>query len=93
MSKANDWSGLERAVVDRLRSLRGPGESNSDVILRMTAAIWSAAHRSFGRALRATFLRKQALHSAVEFSVILPKGWHPLDQVGKREPQQCRYRG
>jgi hypothetical protein len=30
---------LERAVVDRLRSLRGPGESNSDVILRMTAAI------------------------------------------------------
>ena len=26
---------LDRAVVDRLRSLRGPGESYSDVILRM----------------------------------------------------------
>jgi hypothetical protein len=30
---------LLSAVVDRLRSLRGPGESYSDVILRMTAAI------------------------------------------------------
>jgi hypothetical protein len=28
---------LERAVVDRLRSLRGPGESFSDVILRLAA--------------------------------------------------------
>ena len=28
---------LDRAVVDRLRSLRGPGESFSDVILRLTA--------------------------------------------------------
>jgi hypothetical protein len=26
---------LERSVIDRLRSLRGPGESFSDVILRM----------------------------------------------------------
>jgi hypothetical protein len=26
---------LERGVVDRLRSLRGPGESYSDVILRV----------------------------------------------------------
>jgi hypothetical protein len=26
---------LERTVVDRLRSLRGPGESFSDVILRL----------------------------------------------------------
>ena len=26
---------LDRAVVDRLRSLRGPGESYSDVILRI----------------------------------------------------------
>ena len=36
---------LPRAVVDRLRSLRGPGESFSDVILRLAAegelgAIW-----------------------------------------------------
>jgi hypothetical protein len=28
---------LPRAVVDRLRSLRGPGESYSDVILRLAA--------------------------------------------------------
>jgi hypothetical protein len=28
---------LERAVVDRLRAMRGPGESYSDVILRLTA--------------------------------------------------------
>jgi hypothetical protein len=28
---------LDRAVVDRLRSLRGPGESFSDVILRLAA--------------------------------------------------------
>jgi hypothetical protein len=28
---------LDRAVVDRLRSLRGPGESFSDVILRIAA--------------------------------------------------------
>ena len=28
---------LDRAVVDRLRSLRGPGESYSDVILRLSA--------------------------------------------------------
>jgi hypothetical protein len=28
---------LDRAVVDRLRHLRGPGESYSDVILRLTA--------------------------------------------------------
>ena len=28
---------LDRAVVDRLRSLRGPGESYSDVILRLAA--------------------------------------------------------
>jgi len=26
---------LDRAVIDRLRSLRGPGESYSDVILRL----------------------------------------------------------
>ena len=30
---------LDRAVVDRLRSLRGPGESYSDVILRLAKAI------------------------------------------------------
>jgi hypothetical protein len=29
---------LERAVVDRLRFLRGPGESYSDAILRLAAA-------------------------------------------------------
>jgi hypothetical protein len=29
------WIWLERAMVDRLRSLRGPGESFSDVILRL----------------------------------------------------------
>ena len=29
---------LERSVVDRLRSLRGPGESYSDVILRLKSA-------------------------------------------------------
>jgi hypothetical protein len=28
---------LDTAVVDRLRSLRGPGESYSDVILRLAA--------------------------------------------------------
>jgi hypothetical protein len=28
---------LDRAVIDRLRSLRGPGESFSDVILRLAA--------------------------------------------------------
>jgi hypothetical protein len=28
---------LDRAVVDRLRAMRGPGESYSDVILRLTA--------------------------------------------------------
>ena len=30
---------LDRSVVDRLSSLRGPGESYSDVILRLAAAI------------------------------------------------------
>ena len=29
---------LDRAVVDRLRALRGPGESYSEVILRVAAA-------------------------------------------------------
>jgi hypothetical protein len=29
---------LDRAMVDRLRAMRGPGESYSDVILRLTAA-------------------------------------------------------
>jgi hypothetical protein len=28
---------LDRVVVDRLRALRGPGESYSDVILRLAA--------------------------------------------------------
>jgi hypothetical protein len=28
---------LDRSVVDRLRALRGPGESYSDVILRLAA--------------------------------------------------------
>jgi hypothetical protein len=28
---------LDRAVVDRLRAIRGPGESYSDVILRLAA--------------------------------------------------------
>jgi hypothetical protein len=28
---------LDRAVVDRLRAMRGPGESYSDVILRLSA--------------------------------------------------------
>jgi hypothetical protein len=40
-NKTNERGGrliwLERAVVDRLRSLRGPGESFSDVILRLAA--------------------------------------------------------
>jgi hypothetical protein len=35
---------LERGVVDRLRSLRGPGESYSDVILRVAA---EGAQRGF----------------------------------------------
>jgi hypothetical protein len=30
---------LDRAVVDRLRSLRGPGESYSDVILRLAMEV------------------------------------------------------
>ena len=28
---------LDRAMIDRLRSVRGPGESYSDVILRLAA--------------------------------------------------------
>jgi hypothetical protein len=32
---------LSPNVVDRLRFLRGPGESYSDVILRLTAEKWS----------------------------------------------------
>jgi hypothetical protein len=40
-NKTNERGGrliwLERAVVDRLRSLRGPDESFSDVILRLAA--------------------------------------------------------
>ena len=31
---------LDRAVVDRLRSLRGPSESFSDVILKIAAQKW-----------------------------------------------------
>jgi hypothetical protein len=43
--KGERYIWLPRAVVDRLRSLRGPGESFSDVILRLAAegelgAIW-----------------------------------------------------
>jgi hypothetical protein len=38
------------------------------------------------RASCSALLRNQTLHSAVEFSVILPKERHPLDQVGKHEP-------
>jgi hypothetical protein len=30
---------LDRAVADRLRSLRGPGESYSDVILRLVVEV------------------------------------------------------
>ena len=30
---------LERTAVDRLRSLRGPGESYSDVILRLVVEV------------------------------------------------------
>jgi hypothetical protein len=30
---------LDRSVVDRLRSLRGPGESYSDVILRLAGGL------------------------------------------------------
>jgi hypothetical protein len=29
---------LDRAIVDRLRAMRGPGESYTDVILRLAAA-------------------------------------------------------
>ena len=36
--KGERYIWLPRAVVDRLRSLRGPGESFSDVILRLAAA-------------------------------------------------------
>jgi hypothetical protein len=32
-NKVNERGGLDRAVVDRLRHLRGPGESYSDVII------------------------------------------------------------
>jgi hypothetical protein len=35
--KGERYIWLPRAVVDRLRSLRGPGESFSDVILRLAA--------------------------------------------------------
>ena len=35
--KGERYIWLPRAVVDRLRSLRGPGESFSDVILRVPA--------------------------------------------------------
>ena len=36
---------LERSVVDRLRSLRGPGESYSDVILRLgVGSDWPRKH-------------------------------------------------
>ena len=35
--KGERYIWLPRAVVDRLRSLRGPGESYSDVIIRMAA--------------------------------------------------------
>ena len=46
---------LERGVVDRLRSLRAPGESFSDVILRVAAEGWLGgrmrhAAAPFGRA-------------------------------------------
>jgi hypothetical protein len=38
---------LDRAVIDRLRSLRGPGESFSDVILRIAVAgRVSAGHKT-----------------------------------------------
>jgi hypothetical protein len=37
---------LERAVVDRLRSLRGPGQSYSDVILRLVEQEGSHARSS-----------------------------------------------
>jgi hypothetical protein len=33
--KGERWIWLDRAVVDRLRAMRGPGESYSDVILRL----------------------------------------------------------
>jgi hypothetical protein len=57
---------LEPNVVNRL-AMRGPGESYSDVILRLAAAIRSAAP------LRAALLRNQPLHSAIEFALILAK--------------------
>jgi predicted CopG family antitoxin len=34
---------LDRAAVDRLRVLRGPGESFSDVILRLVETGWRVA--------------------------------------------------
>src|SRR3984957_16265297 len=34
---------LEPSVVDRLRSMRGPGESYSDVILRLAGGGWARA--------------------------------------------------
>jgi hypothetical protein len=37
--KGERYIWLPRAVVDRLRSLRGPGESFSDVILRLAVGI------------------------------------------------------
>ena len=40
---------LERAVVDRLRAMRGSGESFSDVILRLVADAGSEAEGSCAR--------------------------------------------
>ena len=36
-AKGERWIWLEPRFVDRLRALRGPGESYSDVILRLAA--------------------------------------------------------
>ena len=48
--KGERYIWLPRAVVDRLRSLRGPGESYSDVILALTAGgLFAASRRAMCR--------------------------------------------
>jgi hypothetical protein len=45
-AKGERWIWLEPRLVDRLRALRGPGESYSDVILRL-AKSHEKLHRGF----------------------------------------------
>jgi hypothetical protein len=43
---------LEDAIVDRLGAMRGPGESYSDVILRLVEARGGSGYRRAGSLLR-----------------------------------------